>query len=56
VHLATCCRWTQNGSYGFVTSDVRLDGLGEDRDAYCHKSKLPKGVKYSNQASASNSS
>jgi cold shock CspA family protein len=44
VHLGTCCRWAEYGSFGFVTSDARLDGIGEDRDVYCHRSKLPKGI------------
>jgi cold shock CspA family protein len=25
-------------------SDVRLDGIGEDREVFCHRSNLPKGV------------
>jgi len=26
--------------------DAHLDGIGEDREVYCHKSKLPRGVGY----------
>jgi cold shock CspA family protein len=30
----------------WITSDARLDGIGEDHEIYCHKAKLPQGVAY----------
>jgi cold shock CspA family protein len=46
LHLATCRRWNRHRNYGFLLADARLDGIGEDREIYCHKAKLPKGVPY----------
>jgi len=44
MHVGTVARWADFGSFGFITSDAPLDGIGEAKDIYCHRSKLPKGV------------
>ena len=44
LHLGTVCRWNRARGYGFLLADAQLDGIGDDREVYAHKSKLPKGV------------
>jgi cold shock CspA family protein len=46
MFLGTVARWNQHRAFGFILSDARLDGIGEDKEVYCHKSKLPRGVGY----------
>ena len=44
VHYATCSRWDRHRAFGFITADVHLDGIGEDREVFCHRSSLPQGL------------
>ena len=44
MFLGLVARWDARRRYGFILSDARIDGIAEDREIYCHRSGLPKGV------------
>ena len=44
MHFGTVNSWNRKSGYGFLLADGPLDGIGDDREVYAHKSKLPKGV------------
>jgi cold shock CspA family protein len=43
MYYGTCSRWNTQRAYGWITSDGPIDQV-LDRELFCHKSGLPKGV------------
>jgi hypothetical protein len=44
-----CSRWNRERGYGWVLSDGPIDGV-PDKELFCHKSGLPKGIPFLNAA------